>query len=684
MASTSTDRRLGLTGSAAIKVPCAAATTANTTLSGEQTVDGVSCVTGDRVLVKNQTSSVDNGIYVVDTGTWTRDLDFDGANDVTTGTIVMVLNGSVNANTYWRVTTTGDITFGSSSISFAAALAGDSASVAFLPSGTGAVSTTLQAKERERASLFDFLSAAQKIDVAAGTGSIDVSTAVQAAFDSGYPLYANPGKYKISSLRSIPAMLDLKGDWKFAKTGNTAHAVFAIDAGVVGFQTPSTSGAESLGISIEGVVFTGGTTQLDVRNGGVGLTLKHVQFSGPSSKCLATAGFCQEWFFEDVEFNGGEYGFYMPNASGSAGSSSLFDKSVMRRVYAHGQTINGIVTKPTLSNNVLWEQPSLVTITQDGWLIDGGIRDWVIINTNTESNGYLGSAPTAATTGSITSGTPTLVVASATGLAIGQTLTVEGAGANGADLYSLIDNLVGTTVTLHDNASTTVASLEVTKYTYSDIKFTAAVAAPANIKFIGGVFGVTSSLGGQRYGIDCAGASGITLIGVRNNRPIYDPSRIVTLLEGSSATVRSPRNFLTESFGTTILGQTTYRNQVGSPNGGNFVLGMRDSAGNGSGTYGLFEVRKFDPNRTRIAYIDGTVGDIAAAKRIMPGDFGAGTGASVGIGSTGIVFGQAAPTAGTWVQGDTVLKTNATVGQPIGWRCTVSGTPGTWVAMANL
>lgn len=37
-----------------------------------------------------------------------------------------------------------------------------------------------------------------------------------------------------------------------------------------------------------------------------------------------------------------------------------------------------------------------------------------------------------------------------------------------------------------------------------------------------------------------------------------------------------------------------------------------------------------------------------------------------------------------WVKGSVCYNSNATVGQPIGWVCTVSGTPGTWVAMANL
>ncbi len=50
-----TDRNAGLVAAAAIKNPCRVATTANITLSGEQTIDGVAVVAADRVLVKSQT-----------------------------------------------------------------------------------------------------------------------------------------------------------------------------------------------------------------------------------------------------------------------------------------------------------------------------------------------------------------------------------------------------------------------------------------------------------------------------------------------------------------------------------------------------------------------------------------------------------------------------------------------------
>ncbi|RWL14893.1 MAG: hypothetical protein EOR57_31600 [Mesorhizobium sp.] len=107
----------GLSSSVAVKGPCRVATTANITLSGEQTIDGVAVVTDDRVLVKNQTSASENGIYVVDTGVWRRSKDFNKTRDVRKGTMVIVAGGTVGSG-LWQVTTADPIDVGTSNIAF--------------------------------------------------------------------------------------------------------------------------------------------------------------------------------------------------------------------------------------------------------------------------------------------------------------------------------------------------------------------------------------------------------------------------------------------------------------------------------------------------------------------------------------------------------------------------------------
>lgn len=138
MPSTITDRLNGLTTSVAVKAPCLVATSANITLSGEQTIDGVAVVAGDRVLVKSQTNSVDNGIYVAATSTWTRATDFDGSLDLVKGTVVSVISGATNENSYWRVTSADDVAVGADAINFAAGLINDAeAIIANLPGFPG-------------------------------------------------------------------------------------------------------------------------------------------------------------------------------------------------------------------------------------------------------------------------------------------------------------------------------------------------------------------------------------------------------------------------------------------------------------------------------------------------------------------------------------------------------------------
>ena len=77
-----------------------AATTANITLSGTQTIDGIALIAGDRVLVKNQTTGNQDGIYVVAAGAWSRASDADTWNELISA-FTFVEQGTINADTGW-------------------------------------------------------------------------------------------------------------------------------------------------------------------------------------------------------------------------------------------------------------------------------------------------------------------------------------------------------------------------------------------------------------------------------------------------------------------------------------------------------------------------------------------------------------------------------------------------------
>jgi hypothetical protein len=81
------------------KQPVRAATTANITLSGAQTIDTVPVVDGDRVLVKDQTAQADNGIYIVGTP-WTRSPDADTYDEMVSAMVFVESGGLAGAAFY--------------------------------------------------------------------------------------------------------------------------------------------------------------------------------------------------------------------------------------------------------------------------------------------------------------------------------------------------------------------------------------------------------------------------------------------------------------------------------------------------------------------------------------------------------------------------------------------------------
>lgn len=103
----------GLSWKSAVK----AATTTNITLSGTQTIDGVTCSVGDRVLVKNQTTQTTNGIYVVASGAWVRAADDDAAAEILGATVYVQNGGTINGNTQWSNNNTSVIV-GTTNITF--------------------------------------------------------------------------------------------------------------------------------------------------------------------------------------------------------------------------------------------------------------------------------------------------------------------------------------------------------------------------------------------------------------------------------------------------------------------------------------------------------------------------------------------------------------------------------------
>lgn len=113
------DTVAGLSWKDEVRVATTGAGTLASSFANGSSVDSVTLVTGDRILIKNQASGAENGIYVVAaSGAPTRATDADSANEMM-GAAVYVSNGTTNGGTRWVCNNTGTITLGSTSLTFA-------------------------------------------------------------------------------------------------------------------------------------------------------------------------------------------------------------------------------------------------------------------------------------------------------------------------------------------------------------------------------------------------------------------------------------------------------------------------------------------------------------------------------------------------------------------------------------
>lgn len=266
MPATSTDRLNGITTSVAVKPPCRTVSTANLTLAALQTVNGVTLVEGDRVLVKDQTDATENGIYNASTSDWVRAADFDGNRDVVRGTLVIVDAGA-SSGVLYRVVTANPITIGTSEITF------------------GTIDVELPAAHLDN---YD----------AVGDGVTDDTTAINTAIaaNSGRSIILRDGAtYKVSDQLTFPVNTDLLIENDGSATIDAGTAVLGgSDAGNLVFEG-------SIGATL------GGGLASTVSAGAISLTLNSAPTLSPGDLTILRNTANSSWNGDSAGNRQGEF-----------------------------------------------------------------------------------------------------------------------------------------------------------------------------------------------------------------------------------------------------------------------------------------------------------------------------------------------------------------------------------------
>ena len=235
-----------------MKAPCVAVAITNITLSGEQTVNGVAVVTDDRVLVTAQAFPVDNGIYDVSTGAWTRSGDFDGNRDVVSGTQVVVSTSTIGRHPTYQVSTANPITIGSTGINFTEA-SGPNASYDLTQAEIDAGLTTDDIND-------SYVPGNVLRYGAVGDGVTDDTTAIQDAIDvmtvNGGEVLIPQGAYITTGYLKLKDNVYLVGKGYGSRIHNTATSGFAkvvIASGNVGDPVNANSMFDETGYDLDAV-----------------------------------------------------------------------------------------------------------------------------------------------------------------------------------------------------------------------------------------------------------------------------------------------------------------------------------------------------------------------------------------------------------------------------------------------
>lgn len=456
-------------------------------------------------------------------------------------------------------------------------------------------------------------------------GVTDSTTQAQAALDAasaaGGGFVDVPGAMKVTSIihrqKTILAGVGAAGGRPASESPSQIIGTAGVDTIV--FDDGGADHTESYGV--RDLAVHGGRRSIAILAQGItNLTIRDAVLSGTEAGI-----YCDTWMersrFDRVELSGSQYGFQLVD---NGTINNYLDKCDFSSVRAAG-SVNGFrIESHRACNQNSFTGLVLNNCGEHAFRVAAAMSQTTFINASTEANGYTG--PTlAVTTGTISAGSPSLAVASASNLAPGQQVTVRGAGVAGKDLVTTISTLVGTTATLATTATTAVTAAEVTNAIYDEFRFSPASSGGASnyVSWFGALLGSAAAFDRVRYAI-----SGTIYGSVYNSswsRPVDNSGMTIGFID-SSGPVVEPDALNTTSLVYRRLALGAGRRSVipGIPGVGT-VMALRGS-GNGNentGPYGGVDVVRTDPNRTRMFRLDADSGELIIGNGALYVDAGA-------------------------------------------------------------
>ena len=371
------------------KQPVKAASDSNLDLDGTETIDGISCGVGDRVLAMGQTTSADNGIYVVASGAWARATDFDSLTpiDEINGAAVYVEEGTTYGDISFTVISqvntlgTDPITFaqfnGTSNTSAGDGLTKTGSVMSVDPDGTtltvaaagvkisDSVMTTLNGKLNTSAyTAADVLAKIKTVD-GAGSG-------LDADYLRGHGLFvANTGSISIPSISASNGVMEIGRYIDFHTTGSTVDYDMRLDC----------SSADNLEVSGGNFIVNGSTSVTGnsyvtgslsstgaIYEGGTSLVSKYLGISAKAADSNLLDGIDSTSFLRSNATDTASGVITFSNTSGI--KSQMYDSRGSQLAICGGESASQMTTTNIGTGEIIWlgsEGGIKVVSSPDNW-----------------------------------------------------------------------------------------------------------------------------------------------------------------------------------------------------------------------------------------------------------------------------------------------------------------------------